>query len=119
MTVTQRPSLARRSGQNKARKYSTLINTVVFVAMGFVYMLPLTKSSPTGYFPAYLIFTFLFSVITFMLITDFSNVLFDARDKYILFPRPVGDRTLVLARMLHVFIYPSFVLFCLCQYQAG
>ena len=40
-----------------------------------------------------------------MLITDFSNVLFDFRDKYILFPRPVNDRTLVLARLLHVFIY--------------
>ena len=50
-------------------------------------------------------FSFLLIVMTFLLITDFSNVLFDSRDKYILFPRPVNDRTLVLARLLHVFIY--------------
>ena len=97
-------AIGRPQKQKKARKYGTLINTVVFVAMGFVYMLPLTVISDR-IFSLTLFFTFLFSVITFMLITDFSNVLFDARDKYILFPRPVGDRTLVLARMLHVFIY--------------
>jgi len=97
-------AIGRPQRQKKARKYSTLINTIVFLAMGFVYMLPLTVIS-NRIFSLTIFFTLLFSVITFMLITDFSNVLFDARDKYILFPRPVSDRTLVLARMLHVFIY--------------
>jgi len=97
-------AIGRPQRQKKTRKFSTLINTIVFLAMGVVYMLPLTVIADR-IFSLTLFFTLLFTVITFMLITDFSNVLFDARDKYILFPRPVNDRTLVLARMLHVFIY--------------
>ncbi len=97
-------SIGRMQKQRKNAKYGTLINTVVFVVMGFFYMLPITIVHDRIY-SLTLYFSLLLTIITFMLITDFSNVLFDARDKYILFPRPVGDRTLVLARMLHVFIY--------------
>jgi ABC-2 type transport system permease protein len=43
--------------------------------------------------------------LSIMLITDFSNVLFDVRDKFILVPRPVNDKTIVLSKLLHVFIY--------------
>jgi ABC-2 type transport system permease protein len=97
-------AIGRIQKQKKSNKYGTLVNTIVFVAMGFFYMLPITIIS-NRIFSLSIYFSLLLTIITFMLITDFSNVLFDARDKYILFPRPVSDRTLVLARMLHVFIY--------------
>jgi len=90
--------------QRKDRKYGTLLNTLMFCVFGFIYMVPL-RVVPDRVFSLTIYFSLLFAVITFMLITDFSNVLFDSRDKYILFPRPVSDRTLVLARLLHVFIY--------------
>jgi hypothetical protein len=44
-------------------------------------------------------------MLTLMLVTDFSNILFDTRDKYIILPRPVNDKTLFLSRLLHVLIY--------------
>ncbi len=41
------------------------------------------------------------------LITDFSYVLIDPRDNYILLPRPVSDRTLVVSRLLHISLHIS------------
>jgi hypothetical protein len=90
--------------QRKVRKYSTLINTFMFTLLGGMYMLPIAEI-PDRVLSLTIYFALLLMVTTFMLITDFSNVLFDARDKYIIFPRPVNDRTIVLSRMLHVFIY--------------
>ncbi len=44
-------------------------------------------------------------MLVFTLLTDFSQVLIDTRDRHILLPRPVNDRTLLLARLLHIFAY--------------
>ncbi|SFP59235.1 hypothetical protein [Parafilimonas terrae] len=53
--------------------------------------------------------TFYFSYFIFMLastlIADFTSVLIDVRDNYIILPKPVNDRTLLLARLLHIFIH--------------
>ena len=97
-------TLMRNQKQKKDRKYGSATNFVLSMAMGIFYMFPLLVVHDRIFSLTIYFFLFL-SVVTFMLITDFSNVLFDARDKYILFPRPVNDKTLVLARLLHVFIY--------------
>lgn len=97
-------ALGRPQKVKKDRKHGTLLNVVIFLAMGFFYMLPIAVVQDRV-FSLTIYFSLLFAIVTFMLITDFSNVLFDSRDKYILFPRPIDDRTLVLARLLHVFIY--------------
>ncbi|MCW3073775.1 MAG: hypothetical protein JWP69_844 [Flaviaesturariibacter sp.] len=53
--------------------------------------------------------TFYFSMFFFMLsatlISDFTSVLIDVRDTFIILPKPVSDRTFVLARLLHIFIH--------------
>lgn len=55
--------------------------------------------------------TFYFSMFFFMLsatlISDFTSVLIDVRDTFIILPKPVSDRTFVLARLLHIFIHIS------------
>ncbi|MBD8027495.1 hypothetical protein H9636_12610 [Ureibacillus sp. Re31] len=43
------------------------------------------------------------------LISDFSSVLLDIRDRNILYPKPVDRRTISTAKMVHVFIYLSFL----------
>lgn len=39
------------------------------------------------------------------LISDFTSVLLDTRDQFILLPRPVDDRTIAVSRILHITIY--------------
>ena len=55
--------------------------------------------------------TVYFSMFIFMLasslITDFTSVLIDIRDNYIILPKPVTDRTVVTARLLHIVIHLS------------
>lgn len=97
-------TIGRMNKPKTERKFATLMNSFASLVFGVVYMFPLIVVKDRV-FSLTIYFTFLLTVITLMLITDFSNVLFDSRDKYILFPRPVNDRTLVLARLLHVFIY--------------
>lgn len=56
-----------------------------------------------------LMMSLLFSVVMFMitttLISDFSSVMLDLRDKNILFVRPVNRRTLNMAKSIHILIY--------------
>jgi len=50
----------------------------------------------------FVIFMFLMSLT---MISDFTTVLIDVRDHYILLPRPVNDRTVAVSRILHISIY--------------
>jgi len=100
----RKPMAMGRQQKQRKVKYGSLLSSLVFLVMGFFYSFPL-QVIHDRIFSLSLYFSFLLTIITFMMITDFSSVLFDARDKYILFPRPVSDRTIVLSRMLHVFIY--------------
>ncbi len=55
--------------------------------------------------------TIYFSMYIFLLasslISDFTSVLIDIRDNYIILPKPVTDRTVVTARLLHIIIHVS------------
>src|ERR1700712_4454030 len=51
----------------------------------------------------YFIVFMVFMAIT--LISDFTTVLIDTRDQFILLPRPVNDRTIAVSRILHISIY--------------
>lgn len=57
--------------------------------------------------------SFVFGMLMFMvmtsLISDFSSVLLDIRDKNILFSKPVDNKTLSTAKVIHVLIYMFFM----------
>lgn len=52
-------------------------------------------------------FSFYIFTLTSVLISDFTSVLIDVRDNLIILPKPVNDKTFVLARLLHVVIHIS------------
>jgi len=100
----RKPIAYRKAKEGKSYNYSTLLNMLIYAVTGLLYTFPLFIFTDTivamyGYFT---IFLFL---LTFSLITDFSNVIIDSSDKYILVPRPVNDSTIFLSRNLYVFIY--------------
>lgn len=105
MIDNRRPiGFGRRQSQKKDIKNGTIISAVIFTVMGIFYSLPLIII-PDRVLSLALYFTLIFLMLTLTLITDFSNALFDNRDKYTLFPRPINDRTLIMAKLLHIFIY--------------
>lgn len=59
--------------------------------------------------PIFLKLNSVFGIVIFLVMTtmisDFSSVLLDVRDKNILLPRPVDPKTINAAKILHIFIY--------------
>ena len=57
--------------------------------------------------------TIFFSIVmvslTMTLLSEFTSVLFDQRDNYILLPRPVSHRTLLMFRLVHIQFYIGFI----------
>jgi ABC-2 type transport system permease protein len=53
----------------------------------------------TLYFSMFIVF------LCMTLVGDFTGVLIDVRDTYIVLPKPVNDQTVVLSRLLHIFIH--------------
>lgn len=101
----------RLGGSRTAFKgFRVVIQFLVSLFMGILYLLPLVilENLPLAMTVFYTLFG---AILSFVLITDFSTVLFDTRDRYILFIRPVKDQTLFLSRALFIFIYLSQLVF--------
>jgi hypothetical protein len=111
MMDDRRPlNLGRQNAQKKSKKNNILLSIFLSVLTGAMYILPLVSFTDValGFTGYYLLFLFF---LTINLITDFSNVLTDTRDKSIVLQCPVDGQTLFLSRTLHIFIYLFRVVF--------
>ncbi len=77
-----------------------LVTSLIGAGLAFLlFISPAPLVGHTIYFSAFMVF------LTITLISDFTNVLIDVRDNYIILPKPVSDATLTVARILHIAIY--------------
>lgn len=97
-------SIAKPRKQSKKRSGQGFLNIFlsIITGIGLVLVLAFIHDATLALTLFYSLFAFL---LTFMLITDFSNILFDPRDRYTVLCRPVGDRTLFLSKMIHIGVY--------------
>jgi ABC-2 type transport system permease protein len=108
-TDDRKPLTFGRRRKTKNSKFNSFLNMLIYFFIGFMYVLPLAmKDTLFGLFCYYAIFLFM---LTFSLTTDFSGVITDTKDKLILLPRPINDKTLILSRYLHTFIYLLRIVF--------
>ena len=56
-----------------------------------------------------LVFGILMFMIMTSLISDFSSVMLDVRDRSILFSKPIDRRTIGMAKVIHIMIYLAFI----------
>ncbi len=91
--------------KKKDRKYTVWLTMFLSFFMGIMYVLPIVITKFDTVIGLTFFYTMFVFVFTFTLITDFTNVLIDTKDKFILFPRPVNDRTIMLSRLLYIMIY--------------
>lgn len=78
--------------------YSMIIGA--FFLVGFA----LGKDDGTKFTIYYSMYIF---ILISILIADFTSVLIDVRDNLIILPKPINDKTFVLARLLHIVIHVS------------
>jgi hypothetical protein len=104
MLDDRRPLNMGRPQKKKNQRFRTIWAMVISCLTGFMCSMPLFYMDQllSGLWTYFSVFILLLSIT---LITDFSTVLVDTKDKYILLPRPISDRTLFLSRSLHIFVY--------------
>lgn len=114
LTIDDRSPLTSfgKNQDKKTSRYSTWFQFFIFTLMGgiflsFVYTI-LDKFLATSIF-----MTLLLSILSLSLITDFSPVLLDNKDQYIILPRPVNDKTFAFSRILYMLIKVSTQLMAL------
>lgn len=98
--------LMKGGGRNSSKKAarSTIFMFVLNAIMGIVFLLAFSVGKDnithlTSYFSLFIIY------LSMMLISDFTSVLIDVRDNFIIIPKPVDGKTVVSARLLHIFIH--------------
>jgi ABC-2 type transport system permease protein len=97
-------SQMRRRKKEKPVSMATIGTMLVSALFGLFYLLVFSIGQDvvtqlTFYF------TIFFVMLSLTLISDFTSVLVDVRDNFIILPKPVSDRTFVVARLLHIFIH--------------
>lgn len=94
------------SGGKKEVTFQDVILILVSLFIGGILLFPIIALKPTSL--ALIIFFTVFMVyLTLVVVSDFTHVLIDPRDNYIIFPRPVNDSTFTLSRTIHVGLYLS------------
>ncbi|MDB5230716.1 MAG: hypothetical protein JWN76_1521 [Chitinophagaceae bacterium] len=99
---------AQRKKKAKPVTMATLGTMLMSMVLGLLYLSAFAfGNNITTQLTIY--FTFFIFMLASTLISDFTSVLIDVRDNYIILPKPVNDRTVVIARLLHVLIHISKV----------
>jgi hypothetical protein len=95
---------ARRNANNDTNVKNPWLISFFTVLFGFfIGMVLFLNKSP--YIGQTLYFTIFMVMMAITLISDFTTVLIDVRDQFILLPRPVNDNTVTVSRILHISIY--------------
>jgi ABC-2 type transport system permease protein len=103
----RRVATLQQTSQRKSKKpvtRATLLTMFLSALMGLVLLFAFTAGADrlthlTFYF------AFFFFMLASTLISDFTSVLIDPRDTFIILPKPVSDKTFLIARLLHIFIH--------------
>lgn len=90
--------------RKKVIRNATLGTVITSLVLGCVYLYFFFLSQ--DYLTAFTLYFLMFMVmLSITLISDFTDVLIDVKDNYIILPRPVNARTILMARLLHILIH--------------
>ncbi|GAB4021919.1 hypothetical protein [Spirosoma koreense] len=110
LTMDNRRSIVSlgRYGRSSSENNSNFTRIlVIYTVIGGLISLG-TLAIPTKdrlFFPLTMQFTYIMALCAMTLISDFSSVILDSSDNQIILPRPVSNRTLWLARIVHITSY--------------
>src|SRR5687767_14183573 len=106
MIDDRRPNTLQQVQKKDSKPISSATIGTIFIStlLGLLY-LGVFMFSEDAVTSLTLYFSLFFFMLSASLISDFTSVLIDVRDNYIILPKPVSDRTFLFARVLHIFIH--------------
>ncbi len=102
---SQQAKKKRKDGTNGNQYLKSLW---IYVFFG-LFTIPLMIMGDNYFFQMSLVFGILMFLVLTSMISDFSSVLLDIRDRNILHPKPIDKKTISTAKMIHVCIYLFFL----------
>ena len=93
-----------KRGKEKVSNRATLL-TMFFSALLGCFFLIAFSVGKTYTVQLSIYFSMYIFLLASSLISDFTSVLIDIRDNYIILTKPVNDKTIVVARLLHIMIH--------------
>ena len=108
LTMDERrvPTIMNSNGKKKkeTEKNSFFGSLWLYIFFG-LFMIPFVLGKGNYIFNMSFVFGFLFFMIMTSLISDFSSVLLDVRDKNIIATKPISSVTISMAKIIHILIY--------------
>lgn len=103
------PTVFNQSGKKSNKDQNQFIKSLWIYVLFGAFMIPFIVFGENYIFQTSIVFgIFMFLIMTSM-ISDFSSVLLDIRDKTILSTKPINQKTINMAKIIHVGIYLLFL----------
>ena len=107
------PTIFNQGAQRKKKKEGDdgngFLKSLWMYAFFGLFTIPFIVLGENYLFQMSIMFGFVMFIVMTSMISDFSSVLLDIRDKNILHTRPIDKKTISAAKMMHVFIYLFFL----------
>ncbi len=104
MTLENRKPISfRKRNSGKSSSSSSILQFVLYLIFGLIFMV-IILSIPDRYLSVSIMLLSFISMLSITLVSDFSPILLDTRDQYIIMPRPVDDKTLAISRITFIAI---------------
>lgn len=110
LTMDERkvPTLFNQARKKDDQKYGYIKSLWIYTLFGLV-LIPFMGYGQNFLFQMSISFAMIIFLIMTSLISDFSSVLLDVRDRSILSTKPIAARTINAAKFMHIFIYLTYL----------
>ncbi|MEK3977867.1 hypothetical protein MKY37_02110 [Psychrobacillus sp. FSL K6-2836] len=106
LTMDSRRMPAIFSGSNVKKEGNQFLKSLwMYGLFGILFLVPFLFLGNEFLFSLTIMFSSLFIILMTSMVSDFSAVLLDIRDKNILHPKPISGKTLNAAKITHIMIY--------------
>lgn len=99
------PTIINNDRQKENAILTPYVKSLLLYALLGLLLIPFLILGEYFYFQMSIVFAMMMFILTTSMISDFSSVLLDVRDKVVLDTKPVNQRTISLAKFTHVVIY--------------
>lgn len=93
----------------KMKDGNQLLKSLWIYALYGIILIPFILIGDNYAFQMSIVFGMIMFILMTSMISDFSTVLLDVRDKNILHTKPINSRTISAAKIVHVMIYMTFI----------
>ncbi len=110
LTMDERkvPTIFNQNKKKEDQKYGYIKSLWIYVLFGLI-LIPLMSFGQNFLFQMSISYGMIIFLIMTSLISDFSSVLLDVRDRSILSTKPISTKTINAAKFMHIFIYLTYL----------